>query len=144
MCSSDLVLHCRILHLLQMDPRSDGGIPRSNIPIDFNVLAAVLHMPVTVCNGERTRRHTGSNHGLAPHLGAVGRDHAKRIPIGHAARRWLARIMVTWGLVAACMMFAHTQTTFYVLRFLLGVCEAGFYPDIVYYLTQWVPTKSRT
>ena len=59
------------------------------------------------------------------------------------ARRWLARIMVTWGLVAACMMFAHTQTTFYVLRFLLGVCEAGFYPGVVYYLTQWVPTKSR-
>lgn len=59
------------------------------------------------------------------------------------ARRWLARIMVTWGIVAALMMFAHTQTSFYVLRFLLGVCEAGFYPGVVYYLTQWVPTKRR-
>ncbi len=59
------------------------------------------------------------------------------------ARRWLARIMVTWGIVAALMMFAHTQTAFYLLRFLLGACEAGFYPGVMFYLTRWVPTKKR-
>lgn len=59
------------------------------------------------------------------------------------ARRWLARIMVTWGIVAALMMFAQTNTSFYILRFLLGACEAGFYPGVMYYLTQWVPTRRR-
>ena len=59
------------------------------------------------------------------------------------ARRWLARIMVTWGLVAASMMFAHTETIFYVLRFLLGVAEAGFYPGVILYLTFWFPSKRR-
>lgn len=44
------------------------------------------------------------------------------------AKLWMCRIMVTWGLVSAAMMFAHDETTFYVLRFLLGVAEAGFFP----------------
>lgn len=46
------------------------------------------------------------------------------------ARVWLSRIMVTWGLVSAAMMFAHDETTFIVLRFLLGVSEAGFFPGL--------------
>ncbi|WP_315928611.1 MFS transporter [Mesorhizobium sp. SP-1A] len=59
------------------------------------------------------------------------------------ARLWLARIMISWGLVSGAMMFAHTQTTFYVLRFLLGVCEAGFYPGVLLYLTYWFPARQR-
>lgn len=59
------------------------------------------------------------------------------------ARTWLARIMVSWGLISAAMMFAHTETVFYVLRFLLGVAEAGFYPGALYYLTYWFPAKQR-
>lgn len=59
------------------------------------------------------------------------------------ARRWLARIMVTWGLISAMMMFAHTETTFYVLRFLLGASEAGFMPGVVLYLTFWFPLEVR-
>ncbi|GGA99606.1 MFS transporter [Brucella endophytica] len=59
------------------------------------------------------------------------------------ARLWLSRIMISWGLVSAAMMFAHTETTFYVLRFLLGVCEAGFYPGVLLYLTYWFPAKER-
>lgn len=55
------------------------------------------------------------------------------------ARRWIARIMITWGLLSAAMMFVKTPTTFYVLRFLLGVAEAGFFPGIVLYLTYWIP-----
>lgn len=50
-------------------------------------------------------------------------------------RRWIARIMVTWGLISAGMMFVRTPTTFYIMRFLLGVAEAGFFPAIVLYLT---------
>lgn len=60
------------------------------------------------------------------------------------ARVWMCRIMVTWGVVSAAMMAAHTETSFYVLRFLLGVAEAGFFPGVIYFLTQWFPAKART
>jgi MFS family permease len=59
------------------------------------------------------------------------------------ARRWIARIMITWGLVASAMMFMRTPLHFYLLRFLLGVAEAGFFPGIIYYLSQWFPTAQR-
>ena len=59
------------------------------------------------------------------------------------ARRWLARNMVTWGLIAAAMMFVRTPFQFYALRFLLGVAEAGFFPGVVYYLSHWLPRKVR-
>ncbi len=59
------------------------------------------------------------------------------------AKVWLCRIMVTWGLVSAAMMFADSAMTFYVLRFLLGVAEAGFFPGIILYLTYWFPARSR-
>ena len=59
------------------------------------------------------------------------------------ARVWLSRIMVTWGLVSAAMMFAHDETSFYILRFLLGVAEAGLSPGVVLYLTYWFPQNQR-
>jgi len=59
------------------------------------------------------------------------------------ARRWMCRIMVTWGLVSAAMVFAHNDTSFYVLRFLLGVAEAGFFPGVILYLTLWFPAAAR-
>lgn len=59
------------------------------------------------------------------------------------ARLWMCRIMVTWGLISAAMMFAHNETTFYVLRFLLGVAEAGFFPGVILYLTYWFPQGAR-
>ncbi|OGT82619.1 MAG: hypothetical protein A3H91_04200 [Gammaproteobacteria bacterium RIFCSPLOWO2_02_FULL_61_13] len=59
------------------------------------------------------------------------------------ARRWIARIMVTWGLISTCMMFVHDTATFYLLRFLLGVAEAGFLPGILYYLGDWYPGAQR-
>ena len=59
------------------------------------------------------------------------------------ARRWLARIMFTWGLLAAAMLFVRTPVEFNVLRFLLGMAEAGFFPGIIYYLTLWFPAKTR-
>ncbi len=55
------------------------------------------------------------------------------------ARLWITRIMVTWGLISAAMMFVTSPTSFYVLRFLLGVAEAGFIPAILLYLTYWFP-----
>jgi MFS family permease len=51
--------------------------------------------------------------------------------------------MFTWGLVAACMAFVHSETSFYFMRFLLGVTEAGFFPGVVYYFTQWLPNHER-
>lgn len=59
------------------------------------------------------------------------------------ARVWIARIMLTWGLVSVGMAFVHNATTFYLLRFLLGAAEAGFFPGIIYYLTQWFPARER-
>jgi MFS transporter, ACS family, tartrate transporter len=59
------------------------------------------------------------------------------------ARLWISRIMITWGLVAAAMMFVHTPIQFYTLRFLLGVAEAGFAPGIIYYLSGWFPAPQR-
>ncbi|MBC3361892.1 MFS transporter [Pseudomonas sp. SWRI154] len=59
------------------------------------------------------------------------------------ARIWLTRIMLTWGLVAACMAFIQNETHFYILRFLLGVAEAGFFPGVIYYFTRWLPGAER-
>jgi MFS transporter, ACS family, tartrate transporter len=59
------------------------------------------------------------------------------------ARRWIARIMVTWGIVSVAMMFVQSATSFYVLRFLLGVAEAGFFPGIIYLLCNWFPQHQR-
>lgn len=59
------------------------------------------------------------------------------------ARRWLARIMVTWGLVAMAMLFVRTPTQFYVARFSLGVAEAGFFPGVILYVAQWFPIELR-
>ncbi|GAA0296959.1 MFS transporter [Kineococcus aurantiacus] len=59
------------------------------------------------------------------------------------ARWWMARIMVTWGLIATAFMFVQGETMFYVLRFLLGVAEAGFFPGVLLYLTYWFPESRR-
>jgi MFS family permease len=59
------------------------------------------------------------------------------------ARAWLTRIMLTWGVVAAAMAFVASEAMFYTLRFLLGVAEAGFFPGVVYYFTQWLPGAER-
>ncbi|QRX83485.1 MFS transporter [Glaciimonas sp. PAMC28666] len=59
------------------------------------------------------------------------------------ARKWIARIMITWGIVAAAMVFVKTPVVFYFLRFLLGVAEAGFFPGIILYLTYWYPAARR-
>jgi len=59
------------------------------------------------------------------------------------ARRWIARIMITWGLIAAAMMFVRGPLSFYALRFLLGIAEAGFFPGIIFYLGGWFPAEAR-
>jgi ACS family tartrate transporter-like MFS transporter len=59
------------------------------------------------------------------------------------ARRWFSRILLTWGLLAMGMMFVKTPVQFYVMRFLLGMAEAGFFPGVVFYLSQWFPTHMR-
>jgi ACS family tartrate transporter-like MFS transporter len=59
------------------------------------------------------------------------------------ARRWISRIMISWGVISTAMMFVRTAPTFYVLRFLLGAAEAGFFPGVVYYLSHWYPGGQR-
>lgn len=59
------------------------------------------------------------------------------------ARRWLARIAITWGLLACSMMWVRTPLEFYAVRFLLGMAEAGFFPGVIYYLSLWFPATYR-
>jgi ACS family tartrate transporter-like MFS transporter len=59
------------------------------------------------------------------------------------ARKWIARILITWGLFASAMALVQNETSFYILRFLLGASEAGFFPAIVLYLTYWFPAAQR-
>ena len=59
------------------------------------------------------------------------------------ARLWIARIMVTWGIISACMMLVRSEFWFYTLRFLLGAAEAGFFPGVILYLTYWFPAAQR-
>ncbi len=60
-----------------------------------------------------------------------------------SARKWICRIMVTWGIMAAITAFVRTPTEFYIVRFLLGVAEAGFFPGVIVFLTHWFPSKDR-
>jgi ACS family tartrate transporter-like MFS transporter len=60
-----------------------------------------------------------------------------------SARLWISRIMITWGLIAAGTAFVTNATQFYIVRFLLGLGEAGFFPGIIIYLTHWFPSKDR-
>lgn len=59
------------------------------------------------------------------------------------ARTWIARIMISWGIISACMIFVRCTWSFYAMRFLLGVAEAGFFPGVIFYLTLWYPSRLR-
>ena len=59
------------------------------------------------------------------------------------ARLWIARVMVTWGIISGGMAFIQGPTSFYVMRFLLGAAEAGFFPGIILYLSYWFPARQR-
>jgi len=59
------------------------------------------------------------------------------------ARLWIARIMITWGLLSSALLFTRGPWSFYCLRFALGIAEAGFFPGIIFYLTHWVPHRRR-
>jgi MFS transporter, ACS family, tartrate transporter len=59
------------------------------------------------------------------------------------ARIWIARVMITWGLISGAMAFVEGSTSFYILRFLLGAAEAGFFPGIILYLSYWFPARKR-
>ncbi|MGN7978261.1 MFS transporter [Microbacterium sp. 22195] len=59
------------------------------------------------------------------------------------AKIWLARIMISWGIVSSLMIFATNEWTFYILRVLLGITEAGFFPGVILFLTYWIPLKYR-
>src|SRR6185295_8375478 len=59
------------------------------------------------------------------------------------ASRWIARIMVTWGIISSAMAIVSGEWSFYILRFLLGIAEAGFFPGIILYLTYWYPAEYR-
>jgi len=60
------------------------------------------------------------------------------------ARMWIARIMISWGVISACMIFVKGEWSFYGMRFLLGLAEAGFFPGVIFYLTLWYPSRLRS
>jgi MFS family permease len=57
---------------------------------------------------------------------------------------WIARIMISWGIISSCMIFVKGEWSFYGLRFLLGLAEAGFFPGVIFYLTLWYPSRLRS
>jgi ACS family tartrate transporter-like MFS transporter len=59
------------------------------------------------------------------------------------ARKWIARIMITWGIISACTMLVKGPLSFYAVRFLLGMAEAGFFPGMILYLSYWFPARER-
>jgi MFS transporter, ACS family, tartrate transporter len=59
------------------------------------------------------------------------------------ARRWIALLMVLWGIISSSMLFVHSAHSFYAMRFLLGAAEAGFFPGVIFYLRQWFPPAVR-
>jgi MFS transporter, ACS family, tartrate transporter len=59
------------------------------------------------------------------------------------ARRWIARIMITWGIIAGCLALVTGEASLYAVRFLLGAAEAGFFPGVILYLTYWFPAEYR-
>ncbi|NUU31273.1 MFS transporter [Arthrobacter sp. C9C5] len=61
----------------------------------------------------------------------------------YGARKWIARILISWGIFATAMFLVNGETTFYIIRFLLGAAEAGFFPAILFYLTLWFPAAQR-
>jgi MFS family permease len=60
------------------------------------------------------------------------------------ARTWIARIMISWGVISACMIFVKGEWSFYAMRFFLGLAEAGFFPGVIFYLTLWYPSRLRS
>jgi MFS family permease len=62
----------------------------------------------------------------------------------YGARMWIARIMISWGVISACMIFVRGEWSFYGMRFLLGLAEAGFFPGVIFYLTLWYPSRMRS
>lgn len=62
----------------------------------------------------------------------------------YGARMWIARIMISWGVISACMVFVKGEWSFYAVRLVLGFAEAGFFPGIIFYLTLWYPSKMRS
>jgi ACS family tartrate transporter-like MFS transporter len=59
------------------------------------------------------------------------------------ARRWISALMICWGVISGCMLMVHSIASFYSLRFLLGVAEAGFFPGVIFYLRSWFPARAR-
>ena len=62
----------------------------------------------------------------------------------YGARMWIARIMVSWGIISSAMLFVKGEWSFYAMRFLLGIAEAGFFPGVIFYLTLWYPSRHRS
>src|SRR6202795_4356292 len=60
-----------------------------------------------------------------------------------SARKWISRIMISWGIVAALTAFVKVPWHFYTVRFFLGLAEAGFFPGVIVYLTHWFPSRDR-
>jgi MFS family permease len=62
----------------------------------------------------------------------------------YGARMWIARIMISWGIISSAMLFVKGEWSFYAMRFLLGIAEAGFFPGVIFYLTLWYPSRHRS
>jgi MFS transporter, ACS family, tartrate transporter len=106
----------------------------------MNVGAAALQMPADLSFDDRV---VGLGAGMF-FIGYLALEIPGALIAEHwSARRWIARIMISWGIVTVLMAFIHTPRDFYVVRFLVGAAEAGFFPAIIVYISHWFRTADR-
>ena len=114
-------------YILAFLDRSNIGMAKERLEIDLGISATAY----------------GIGAGLFFLTYALGEVPSNMIMHKVGARWWIMRIMISWGLISAAMMFVQGEWSFYVLRMLLGVAEAGLFPGVMYYLTKWFTVKDR-
>jgi MFS transporter, ACS family, tartrate transporter len=124
------------LHLIPLIALGYGAAYMDRVNISFASLQMNrdLHFSATVY---------GFGAGLFFLSYAAGEIPSNLLLYRFGARRWLSRIMITWGILAMGMLFVRTPLQFYAVRFLLGMSEAGFFPGVIFYLMQWFPPELR-
>ena len=134
-----------------LSKRARRRITRRLIPFLFIVyiICFLDRVNVTYANLEMTRdlNFTSETYGFGAGIFFIG-YFVLEIPgtmlvERWSARGWIARIMISWGVLATCMGFIHTAGQFYAVRFLLGAAEAGFFPGIIVYLSHWFRDEDR-
>src|SRR5229473_437051 len=148
-------LECDTLGKRPMDPQQEAVLKKiAWRVVPFLTLAYVVNyldrtnIGVASLTMNKDLGFTATQYGLGAGILFLGYT-VFEIPSNHAlysigARRWIARIMITWGVVSVATAWVYDANSYYIARFALGVAEAGFFPGVAYYFAAWFPTQYRT